>query len=64
NRQHYRWSIDRVRQELDSMLMRAFEHVWEVSREHHVSLRVAAFMTGIRRVVRAIELEGYDKGAA
>ena len=42
NRQHYRWSLDRVRQELDSLLMRAFDNVWDESREHEVSLRVAA----------------------
>jgi glutamate dehydrogenase (NAD(P)+) len=59
NRQHYRWSLDRVRQELDALMMRAFEDVWAASREADVSLREAAFMTAIRRVWRATELEGY-----
>jgi glutamate dehydrogenase (NAD(P)+) len=59
NRQHYRWSLDRVRSELDALMMRAFEDVWATSREHEVSMRVAAFMTAIRRVWRATELEGY-----
>jgi glutamate dehydrogenase (NAD(P)+) len=59
NRQHYQWSLDRVRQELDALMARAFEDVWDTAREHQVSLRVAAFMNAIRRVQRATELEGY-----
>lgn len=59
NRQHYRWSLDRVRQELDRTLSTAFEHVYEVSREHNVTPRTAAFMIAIRRVWRATELAGY-----
>ncbi|MDA0659012.1 MAG: glutamate dehydrogenase [Planctomycetota bacterium] len=58
NRQHYRWSLDRVRQELDALMLRAFDQVWDTAREHHVSLRVAAFMIGIRRVHRATQLSG------
>jgi len=53
NRQHYRWSLNRVRQELDRVLSDAFEQVWELAHERQVSLRVAAYMQGIRRVGRA-----------
>ena len=59
NRQHYRWSLDRVRQELDALMSHAFEDVWTEAREQKVSLRVAAFMTAIRRVWRAAQLDGY-----
>ena len=58
NRQHYRWSHSRVRQELDAMLARAFDDVWDASREHDVDLRVAAFMTAIKRVRRAAQWQG------
>ena len=58
NRQHYRWTLDRVRQELDALMLRAFNLVWDVSKEHNVSLRVAAFMTGIQRVHRSSKLSG------
>jgi glutamate dehydrogenase (NAD(P)+) len=58
NRQHYRWSLDRVRQELDHMLNEAFEHVWQSAQEHDVSLRTAAYIIGITRVRRATELAG------
>jgi glutamate dehydrogenase (NAD(P)+) len=58
NRQHYRWALDRVRQELDHTLTDAFENVWQTAQAHDVSLRTAAFMIGITRVLRAAELAG------
>ncbi len=58
NRQHYRWSLDRVRQELDRTLSDAFENVWQQSATVSVSLRTAAFMLAIARVQRATELAG------
>lgn len=58
NRQHYQWGLNRVRQELDSVMSEAFERVWALSQEHKVSLRVAAYMLGIGRVGRATILGG------
>lgn len=58
NRQHYRWTLDRVRQELDRTLNEAFEKVWQLSQEEGVGLRTAAYMIGISRVLRASELAG------
>jgi glutamate dehydrogenase (NAD(P)+) len=59
NRQHYSWSLDRVRQELDRTLSEAFENVWQAAVQNKVSLRTAAFMLGIQRVQRATELAGF-----
>ncbi len=58
NRQYYSWDLNRVRQQLDSVLSQSFEDVWQEANEHNVSLRTAAFMIGIRRVLRATELAG------
>ncbi|EMB14550.1 Glu/Leu/Phe/Val family dehydrogenase [Rhodopirellula europaea] len=58
NRQHYRWPLDRVRQELDHTMNEAFESVWQMAAQHEVSLRTAAYMIGISRVRRATELAG------
>jgi glutamate dehydrogenase (NAD(P)+) len=58
NRQYYSWDLNRVRQQLDSVLSHAFEDVWQESNENKVSLRTAAFMIAIRRVVRATERAG------
>ena len=59
NRQHYRWTLDRVRQELDHTLIEAFENVWQTANQEGVSLRTAAYMIGINRVLRAGELSGF-----
>lgn len=59
NRQHYRWTLDRVRQELDHTMNQAFENVWQMAQEHNISLRTAAYMIGISRVKRAAELAGW-----
>lgn len=59
NRQYYRWSLDRVRQELDHTLSEAFEQVWQLTVERGVDLRTAAFMLAIDRVHRATQLAGF-----
>ncbi|HVU86345.1 MAG TPA: Glu/Leu/Phe/Val dehydrogenase dimerization domain-containing protein [Pirellulales bacterium] len=58
NRQHYRWDLNRVRQELDRVLSLAFERVWELASERKVSLRTAAYIVGIGRVGQATVLGG------
>ena len=59
NRQHYRWTLDRVRQELDHTMTQAFEDVWQMAQQANVSLRTAAYIIGINRVRRAAELAGF-----
>jgi len=59
NRQYYSWDLSRVRQNLDSVLSNAFEDVWQMSTNHKVSLRTAAFMIAIDRVRIATELSGF-----
>ena len=59
NRQHYRWTLDRVRQELDHTMTQAFEDVWQTAQQSQVSLRTAAYIIGITRVRRAAELAGF-----
>lgn len=58
NRQHYQWTLNRCRQELDRILSDAFEQVWTISREQKCSLRTAAYILGIGRVRRAAQLAG------
>lgn len=60
NRQHYIWKMDRVRQELDSVMTKAFDEVWYHAQEHKVSLRIAAFMIAIERVKYATALVGIN----
>jgi glutamate dehydrogenase (NAD(P)+) len=58
NRQHYKWGLNRVRQELDHVLVESFENVWETAQEKKVSLRTAAYIVAINRVGRATILGG------
>jgi glutamate dehydrogenase (NAD(P)+) len=58
NQQYYRWGLNRVRQELDSVLGHAFEAVWSEAMERKVSLRTAAYMIAVRRVKAASEHAG------
>lgn len=58
NLQYYKWNLNRVRQELDSILSRAFEDVWQMAHDKNVSLRTAAFMIALERVYEAARLAG------
>jgi glutamate dehydrogenase (NAD(P)+) len=58
NRQHYKWGLNRVRQELDHVLVESFENVWETAQQRKVSLRTAAYIVAINRVGRATILGG------
>ncbi len=58
NLQYYKWGLNRVRQELDHVLTRAFDAVWQQHNTERCSLRTAAYMIAIRRVQAATELAG------
>jgi glutamate dehydrogenase (NAD(P)+) len=58
NRQHYKWNLDRVRGELEHVMARAFDAVWDLSKERKVGLRTAAYMLGTQRVAKATMLGG------
>jgi glutamate dehydrogenase (NAD(P)+) len=60
NLQYYRWGLNRVRQELDAALTRAFDAVWQQHNTSQCSLRTAAYMIAIRRVHAATELAGHQ----
>jgi glutamate dehydrogenase (NAD(P)+) len=58
NLQYYKWSLNRVRQELDHVLTSAFDQVWQEAMEWKVNLRTAAYIIALRRVHRATMLTG------
>ena len=53
-----RWTLDEVRKKLEAKLLAAFDEVYRLSKEREVSMREAAYMIAVGRVVRAIELRG------
>ena len=54
----YFWPEDEVNTRLERFMNRAFHGVLEVSLEHNVSPRIAAFMVAIQRVVDVLKLRG------
>jgi glutamate dehydrogenase/leucine dehydrogenase len=58
NLQQFRWSAERVDEELRQVLAAAYGAVRQLAREHGVPLRQAAFMLAIRRVAEAMRMRG------
>jgi hypothetical protein len=53
NIQQFRWDEERVNQELDKKMRRAYRSVREVASENGIDMRTAAFVLAIRRVGKA-----------
>jgi glutamate dehydrogenase (NAD(P)+) len=53
NIQHFRWELDRIRNELSTYMRNAYRSVADVARQHQVDLRTAAFILAIGRVREA-----------
>lgn len=58
DKQNYFWSADEVKENLNSILMRAINEVSESSKEKQVTWREAANMIGVSRVAQAHRLRG------
>ncbi len=52
-RNAYFWSEKEVNDKLESMMVKAFDDVWDMALGHKVSLRVAAYMLAVARVAEA-----------
>lgn len=59
NRQFFKWEVERVRVEMDKMLMEAFKKVLDIAHQKSVSYRTAAYVLGIQRVAEATKLAGF-----
>ena len=56
--QHDFWEQQEVEQRLEKVMSKAFEQVVAMAQEEKITMRKAALLLGISRVVRAIELRG------
>jgi len=54
----YFWEIDRINRELKKIMLKAFEEVYELSKERNIPLRTAAYIIAVSRIAKAIELRG------
>ena len=59
NIQQFRWTEERVNEELTAVMKRATREVVQMAQSKSTSLREAAFAIGVSRVARAIEIRGF-----
>lgn len=58
DRQGYFWTEERVNTRLERMMREAFDKVYETAEQHDVSLRIGAYVKGVRRVAEALRMRG------
>ncbi|RMF59086.1 MAG: hypothetical protein D6748_07235, partial [Calditrichaeota bacterium] len=58
NRMGYYWPKEKVLEDLERIMVNAFNDVLNASKEYNAPMRIAAFIVGINRVAKAAELRG------
>jgi glutamate dehydrogenase (NAD(P)+) len=53
------WEENVVNKKLDDMMTKAFNDVYKISKEKKISMRVAAYVLAVQRVVDAMQLRGW-----
>lgn len=58
NLQSYMWDEEYINENLHKVMQRAFNDVWKIAQEKQVSMRMAAYMLALERVVKASKARG------
>jgi len=58
NLQGLKWPLEEVHVRLQTIMTEAFNDVWNLAKERHLSLRSAAYVVAIRRIGEAVEAHG------
>lgn len=58
NRMRYYWEKERVMNELETNMVRAFNETYKVHKERNIDMRKAAYVLAVDRVVNAMRLRG------
>jgi glutamate dehydrogenase len=61
NLQGYYWGFDEVQEKQEIKMVNAFNDIYSLMEEKHVTMRVAAFMMAIKRVADAMRAKGWVK---
>ncbi|WP_066366870.1 Glu/Leu/Phe/Val family dehydrogenase [Neobacillus fumarioli] len=59
NNQGYYWSEEEVEEKLTKVMVRSFENIYQTAQAHKVDMRLAAYMTGIKKIAEASQLRGW-----
>jgi glutamate dehydrogenase (NAD(P)+) len=55
-----RWSLDRVNEELEKIMLEAFDQVYQMKeKEKKISFRLAAYLIAVERVAKAVRFRGF-----
>lgn len=58
NKYGFYWSEDEVNQKHDISMSNAFENVWANAQKYNTSMRIAAYITALNKINKAIEFRG------
>lgn len=61
NIQRFKWGLERVNNELESIMTAAYKTTYEYSQTHGVTFRAAAYNIAVERLTKAIDLRGFLK---
>ncbi|MBD3186435.1 hypothetical protein GF325_06380 [Candidatus Bathyarchaeota archaeon] len=57
-RDAYFWDLERINKELKKVMITAFDEVYKIATGKNVTMRVAAYIVGLKRLVKALMLRG------
>ncbi len=58
NLQQFYWDEATVNQRLENIMNDAFRNVWETAQEKKISMRTAAYVVAVRRIVETLKMRG------
>ncbi len=61
NKNGYYWPLEEVHEKLHRIMQREFNHVYEITQRHRVSMRTAAYTHALNRLGDAIAAQGTQK---
>ncbi|WP_423802608.1 Glu/Leu/Phe/Val family dehydrogenase [Neobacillus sp. SAB-20_R2A] len=59
NNQGYYWTEEEVAEKLKKVMVDSFEKIYRTANEYQVDMRLAAYMTGIRKMAEAAQFRGW-----
>ncbi|GAF24100.1 LOW QUALITY PROTEIN: NAD-specific glutamate dehydrogenase [Bacillus sp. JCM 19047] len=59
NNQGFYWSAEEVEGKLQTVLVEAFDHIYQLAKRRKVDMRLAAYMVGVRRMAEASRFRGW-----
>ncbi len=57
-RMGYWWSLERIHEELDKIMTKAFHDIYNIHKKHNIDMRTAAYVLSIGRVAEAMKVRG------